>query len=562
VLGIEKISAPLQRMTISNLIPSPSHITAFFLTFDPTTKLIILHMRTIRSVFSLALASLLMMACQKEQTTLSSTDQGLSSALTNNGLDRSITLSEPLSQSELDELVVATLERDGDFRWDKAPLDWTWSALFDGDQALAIGYQPTGMTNIESEMHKINLQSGVWKETHDHLVDEILSVLSSENRSAALRLQDILIEDDQVLPIITIRTTSKKLVERLANLQNVRYLEPLDYWPGADQERSTSGCGVSSTSVNSSDYTTISPNCLLPWNFNNIQVPGAWALSSGQNITIGVIDAGISSAQPLLGSDFNNGDSNSGRTLSTDYTWGSSAYTSCSHGTSMSGTAVGPKNNNGATTGIAYKANLHFIRGCEDVVLDKSSERTGVKNALVKMGNKADVRVVSMSIGTPFYSSVLYDGVVYANNKGKLLLAAAGTSFSWTSWWGVVYPAAHSQCVAVTGVKENYNTCSSCHDGSQVDLTVVMERSSNSDRNSLSLRPSGTSPSYIGGSSVATASVAGIAGLVWSLNPNFTKDQVYNFIKTTSQYYPGTDSDTGYGNVNAQAAVAAAQAAL
>jgi serine protease len=145
---------------------------------------------------------------------------------------------------------------------------------------------------------------------------------------------------------------------------------------------------------------------------------------------------------------------------------------------------------------------------------------------------------------------------------GKLLLAAAGTSFSWTSWWGVVYPAAHSQCVAVTGVKENYNTCSSCHDGSEVDLTVVMERSSNSNRNSLSLRPSGTSPAYIGGSSVATASVAGVAGLVWSLNPNFTKEQVYNFIKTTSQYYPGYSSYAGYGNINAQAAVAAAQAAL
>ena len=519
-------------------------------------------MRTTRSLFALASLVLLLSACQKENSTPASSGTQLSSELISNDANRLITLSEPLSQTALDELVIASLERDGDFRWENAPLDWTWSALFDGEQALAIGYQPAGMVDIESNMHKINLQSGVWKETHDALVDEILSILSSENRNGALRLQDILIEDDPTLPILTIRTTSKKLVERLANLSNVRYLEPLDYWPGIDNDRSTSGCSVSSTSLNSADYTTIAPNCLLPWNFNNIQVPGAWSMANGQNITIGVIDAGISSAQTLLGSNFNNGESNAGRVITTDYTWGTSAYTSCSHGTSMCGTAVGPKNNTGASTGIAYKSNLHFIRGCEDVVLDKSSERTGVKNALIKMGNKTDVRIVSMSIGTPFYSSVLYDGVVYANNMGKLLLAAAGTSFSWTSWWGVVYPAAHSQCVAVTGVKENYNTCSSCHDGSEVDLTVVMERSSNSDRNSLSLRPSGTSPSYIGGSSIATASVAGVAGLVWSLNPNFTKTQVYNFIKNTSQYYPGYSSYTGYGNVNAQAAVAAAQAAL
>jgi serine protease len=519
-------------------------------------------MRTMRSVLSWACVILCLTSCQKEQVNPTSAGNGLSSELKLNSSNRTITISEPLNKSRLDELVIASLEQNGDFRWDDAPLDWTWSALFEGEQALAIGYQPAGMTQLENQLHKINLRTGIWKETHDVLLHEILSILSEENRQSALRLSDIMIEDDPILPILTIRTNSKKLVERLAQLQNVRYLEPLDYWPGTEAERSTSGCGVSSTSLNSSDYSSLAPNCLLPWNFNNIQVPGAWALASGQNITIGVIDAGLSSSQPLLGSDFNNGESNSGRVVTTDYTFGSSAYTSCSHGTSMAGTAVGPKNNSGASTGIAFKSNLHFIRGCEDVVLDKSSERTGVKNALIKMGNKADVRIVSMSVGTPFYSSVLYDGVVYANNMGKLLLAAAGTSFSWTSWWGVVYPAAHSQCVAVTGVKENYNTCSSCHDGSQVDLTVVMERSSNSNRNSLSLRPSGVTPSYIGGSSVATASVAGVAGLIWSLNPNFTKDEVYNFLKTTSQYYPGTSSNTGYGNINAQAAVAAAQASL
>lgn len=519
-------------------------------------------MRINRMLFSAAIALVLLAACQKEQQVLAPNGSTLSSELIDNKSNRRITLAEPMTQSDLDRLVIASLERDGDFRWDKAPIDWLWSALFDGEQALAIGYQPAGMTDIESQIHKINIQSGVWKETHDALVDEILSILSRENRSTALRLEDILIEDDPILPILTIRTTNKQVVERLANLTNVRYLEPLDYWPGSDQDRSTSGCGVSSTALNASDYTTTTPNCLLPWNFNSIQVPGAWTMASGQGITIGVIDAGLSSAQPLLNADFNNGDSNSGRSVTTDFTWGSSAFTTCSHGTSMAGTAVGPKNNSGATTGIAYRSNLHFIRGCEDVVLDKSSERTGVKNALIKMGNKSDVRVVSMSIGTPFYSSVLYDGVVYANNMGKLLLAAAGTSFSWTSWWGVVYPAAHSQCVAVTGVKENFSTCNSCHDGSEVDLTVVMERNSNSNRNSLSLRPSGTTPSYIGGSSVATASVAGVAGLIWSLNPNFTKDQVYNFLKTTSQYYPGSSSSTGYGNINAQAAVAAAQASL
>jgi hypothetical protein len=228
----------------------------------------------------------------------------------------------------------------------------------------------------------------------------------------------------------------------------------------------------------------------------------------------------------------------------------------------MSGLAVGARNNLGATTGVAYKANLHFIRGCEDVVLDRSVERTGLKNALVKMGNRADVKVISMSIGTPFYSSVIEDGVNYAWGAGKMMMAAAGTSFSWTSWWGVVYPAALSRCVAITGVKENFGTCASCHDGSQVDFTMTMERSTNSSRNTLSLNTSGNAAKYIGGSSSATAMASGVAAMVWSVNPNFTREQVYNHLLTTSQYYPNPNGSRGYGNLNAGAAVSAAQAGV
>ena len=94
------------------------------------------------------------------------------------------------------------------------------------------------------------------------------------------------------------------------------------------------------------------------------------------------------------------------------------------------------------------------------------------------------------------------------------------------------------------------------------NFTIVMERNSNSNRNSLSLKQSGNSPSYIGGSSVATATAAGVAGLVWSINPNFSREQVYEFLKTTSQYYPGISNYAGYGTLNAGAAVSAAQAAI
>lgn len=468
---------------------------------------------------------------------------------------------DPYSKEKVDELVKTSMETKGVFKWNDEDFKITWSAIQYGDHSVAVGYKPANAGNIDDIIHKIDLSRGAWKEVHDGIINLVIQSLREGNPEAA-DLENLIIEDDATLPIITFKMTDKATLTKLRNLENVRYIEPLDYWYGDNAARSTSGCFASSYGLNAADYSSTTPSCLLPWNYNNVNISGSWNSPAGAGITVGVIDAGLSSSQPLLGSMFNDGDSNVGRTITTDKTWGNSAYSSCTHGTSMSGLAAGPRNGQGATTGVAYKANLHFIRGCEDVVLDKSSERTGVKNALVKMGDKPEVKIVSMSIGTPFYSSVLEDGVNYAYNKGKMLMAAAGTSFGWTTWWGVVYPAALWKCVAITGVKENYNTCSACHDGSQVDFTITMERSSNSSRNSLSLPASGVVPTYIGGSSAATAIAAGIAANVWSVNPNFTRAQVYDYLLTTSQYYPSPSSSKGYGNLNAGAAVNAAQAPM
>ncbi|MBL0044287.1 MAG: S8 family serine peptidase [Flavobacteriales bacterium] len=461
---------------------------------------------------------------------------------------------DPLSQEDLDRAVIGKLEERNDFHWEWMDLRTLWSATLYNDHSVSVGYKPANAGNIDDIIHTIDISKTEWRAVHDALIDLVLTGLN-DGRTRPVTAADIIIEDDPILPVITFRLTDKEIITRLYNLENVRYIEPLDYWPANDADRSTSGCSPSTYALNAADYTTITPNAKLPWNFNNHNVPAAWANSQGAGITVGVIDAGLSSAQPLIGSDFNNGDSNVGRSFSASATLGTSAYTSCSHGTSMAGQAVGPRNANGASTGVAYKSSLRFIRACEDVVLNLSSERTAVKNALLALGADPAVRVISMSIGSPFSYGVLSDGVNYAYGQGKLVMAAAGTSFDWTSWWGVIYPAAYSNCVAVTGVKENGSKCGSCHDGSQVDLTICMERSSNSSRNSLSLSPSGVTPSYIGGSSAATSTAAGIAALVWSVRPNATRAQILSCLTSTAQFANAPSGSKGYGNINAQAAV-------
>ncbi len=459
----------------------------------------------IRPLHILAAGALLLAGCRREPVT---SPDGLPQGpvLVERTDPQPVPQGPALDREELDRRVIGVLEARNDFRWDMVDMLTLWSATLYNDHSVSIGYQPANATKVDEQLHLIDIRSAEWRAVHDALLERILGLLN-EGRRDPLELRDILVEDDPVLPILTLRITDARVLTMLVNLRNVRYVEPLDYWP-AVAERSTSGCSPSTYGLNGADLTTISPNAKLPWNFNNHSIVSAWNTAQGQGITVGVIDAGLSASQSYLGSAFNDGASNVGRTVTASATLGSSAYTNCSHGTAMSGQAVGPRNGGGASTGVAYKSNLRFIRASEDVVLDKSSERTATKNALLALGADASVRVISMSIGTPFSYSVLSDGVNYAHGMGKMVLAAGGTSFS-----------------------------------------------ADSNRNSLSLPPSGATPSYIGGSSSATATAAGIAAVVWSAKPTATRDQVLNCLKSTAQFAGSPSGSKGYGNINAAAAV-------
>ena len=141
----------------------------------------------------------------------------------------------------------------------------------------------------------------------------------------------------------------------------------------------------------------------------------------------------------------------------------------------MAGTIAAPRTSNHSPVGVAYNANLVSVRGTGDVVINGGKEKTGVADALVLLGDRTDVRIISMSIGDVFTNSKVADAVRYAYGKGKLIFSAAGTSTSFTNWYGVIFPATMAETVAVTGIKEGggYARCDVCHSGDKVDFTIV-----------------------------------------------------------------------------------------
>jgi subtilisin family serine protease len=153
-------------------------------------------------------------------------------------------------------------------------------------------------------------------------------------------------------------------------------------------------------------------------------------------------------------------------------------------------------------------------------------------------------------------SSQISDAIRYANGKGKLMFVAGGTSFSWSAgWFGVTFPGNMSEVQAVTGIIENTNftNCTECHKGSEIDFVIVMQRAADGVK-PLSLAMTGNDPSTVGGSSVATATAAGIAALVWSRFPSLTAAQVLAKLQQTSSRWPNKTAEYGWGIMNADAA--------
>jgi subtilisin family serine protease len=507
-----------------------------------------------KKIISIATASLLFLAsCKKisERT------------------EQQLPLPEPLSTENINDFIFDKLAATGRFEWASAPDAMVWSALQHTDKLISIGYKPAAYSWNDEGIAGINVNDPVWKNAKEALVQIVLA--SEQKLDKNITREKILLLEDEQLPFINMTVQNPETIKLLRGSNLVRYAEPMAYEPKpAVTPDSDSGCGSNTAQsglTEGVDYTTITPGTKQSWNYAYHNIPNAWTQSTGAGIKIFIIDTGCEYDQENLGGSFNQGAS-SGRTVEKIVTLPRATIfgiptgsvetpdDGCGHGTSMSGVAAAPRGIDGAACGVAYNSNLVTCRAGQDVLIDASREVTGVTNAYKNAANRADVKIISMSMGRITGSSQISDAINLASANGKLMFCAAGTSFGWSAgWYGVIFPAWLSNVNAVTGVRDNnYNqNCTSCHKGSETDFTIVMEKASN-ERHPLTLAMSGDAPSTVGGSSVATATAAGIAALVWSKYPSYTRDQVLSKLITTSANYPTKNSSYGWGNMNAGAA--------
>jgi subtilisin family serine protease len=476
--------------------------------------------------------------------------------------------------TQINTIIKQQLSTTGKFEWSTASDEIIWSALQQSDNIASVGYKPATENNINDKIHTININDAEWKTAKEN----ILQIIFDEEVKANKDLQKANMEvwPETVLPVVDVEIKSLATIKKLRASNLLRYVEPMGYESygmdpqAASKVTSSSGCGsnvADNTLVNGVHYTVASPNTKVSWNYASHGIQGAWTKSTGSGVKVFIIDSGCEYDQENLGSAFNQGASN-GRTVEKIVTLPRSsifgiyygAYEipddGCGHGTSMAGACAAPRGTDGNACGVAYNCNLVTCRGAEDVYLDASKEVKGVSDAYVNAANRADVKIISMSMGKLTSSAQMEDAIRYANGKGKLMMCAGGTSFGWTAGWvGVIFPAWMGEVQAITGIKQStaYTRCDDCHNGSEIDFVVVMERVGD-NMHPLSLAMSGDAPSTVGGSSVATATCAGMAALVWSRFPTYTAAQVVSKLITSSSNYPAKTAQYGWGIPNVDVA--------
>ena len=211
------------------------------------------------------------------------------------------------------------------------------------------------------------------------------------------------------------------------------------------------------------------------------------------------------------------------------------------HGTHVAGIAAAADNNKGIT-GVCPGCQIMAVRAGFSItyqgrnvgLFDYSTIADAIRYAT---DNGADI--ISMSLGGTATNNTLRDAIDYAASQGVVVVAAAGNSRSQI----VSYPAGYDNVISVTATAQDDTKAGYSNYGYWVDVAAPGGDSSK-DTMILSTVPlNGTISDPSGyktlqGTSMACPYVAGIAGLILSLHPDYTAYQVEKAITQSQSVDP------------------------
>jgi len=344
-----------------------------------------------------------------------------------------------------------------------------------------------------------------------------------------------------------------RIIESLRRNPLVEYAEP-DY---IAQGGSGVGCTLhgSQAVLHTSAVVPNDEYYSYQWNLPKIGAAQAWEITTGGSVVIAILDTGVELEHPdLRAKIWTNPDENPCNGIDDDrngkvddvHGWDfvnddNDPQDDHGKGTHVAGIAAAESDNEEGIAGVSWGAMIMPVK-----VLN--SDAWGYYSDIVEgIYYAADegAKVINMSLWGHEDSALLKEAVSYAHAKGCVLVAAVGDGGG-----PVGYPARYPEVLAVAATDGRDQRAPFSNYGGEVDVVAP---------GAGILSTLWGNYYWWTGTSQAAPHVAGLAALIWSVNPHLTPDEVEGIIEQTTVDLgePGRDDYYGWGRIDANAAIGA-----
>lgn len=270
------------------------------------------------------------------------------------------------------------------------------------------------------------------------------------------------------------------------------------------------------------------------WHLAKIDAPIAWSTTTGSSaITIAVCDTGVDAGHPDLAPKLVPGWN--------VYSDNADTSDATGHGTAVAGIAAAASNNSIGVASVAWGSNIMPIRIGNSTGATSSSI---IAKGIVWAADHG-ARVVNVSFGV-LGSAAVSNAAQYLESRGGVMTSSAGNE-------GLFFDLPHDPYVlTISATDANDVLATFSNFGDFVDFSAPGAGIYSTARGGGYAAGSGTS--------FAAPSVAGVAALVLSVNPNLASKRVREILIQSCDDLglPGWDSTYSWGRVNAGRAVALA----
>ncbi|MEB1806474.1 MAG: S8 family peptidase [Bacillaceae bacterium] len=261
------------------------------------------------------------------------------------------------------------------------------------------------------------------------------------------------------------------------------------------------------------------------WNLSQIQAEEGWEVTDGaEETTIAVLDTGVDpNHQDLKGKVLEGFNAFDGTSNSNDQH---------GHGTHVAGIAAALTNNVTGIAGVAWQNNILPVK-----VLNEKGEGSSFEVARgIRWAVDNGAQVINMSLGDYHNSYILHDAIKYAHRNDVVLIAASGNDNTNEP----MYPADYAEVLTVAATDDKRERAFFSNYGNHIDVAAPGEHIPSLFPNNNYVIMSGTS--------MAAPHVAGLAGLIRSINPELSNKEVYELITATAIDLGERGHDPFYGS--------------